>query len=337
MLKNKIFCLNALMLFNEKNKEWEMPGNHTQSKIIKRFMDFKCNSKVLNIQSDCLLFLNDIEEYGRFDNIITSNISIEDIILQTIKVDVKSIKQCCEGEITDIRSNDEYIEVDLMTTKESRTIRLNKNIQYQLENIFIGDILYAEPTMGVVRKLGRSENKRGEFDLKGCRYLPITRTQVFREKEKEITVSLLELKNSLGDILQVEKYINENIQNILFKDTSILVKCKLTNESTHIIDKFTKGLDCVKFVLFNQHLGKNFLSLKLLTVKPEEMFVFYAKENVKKITEESLNAIKNIIDDKNVEKLHSLLKISNDSEDFYKKIKLFFYFIFYPKNDYFML
>ena len=83
-----------------------------------------------------------------------------------------------------------WIELSLKTAKATKQLTLPKYLVAVITNINIGDVVYVEPSIGIVKRLGRSETKADEYDLEGDRYIQLTKSGVHATKEREILLSL---------------------------------------------------------------------------------------------------------------------------------------------------
>lgn len=55
----------------------------------------------------------------------------------------------------------------------------------------MGDIIYIEAATGQVRRVGRSEEFAGQFDLEADKYIPVPKGDVHKKKEVIQVISLL--------------------------------------------------------------------------------------------------------------------------------------------------
>lgn len=51
------------------------------------------------------------------------------------------------------------------------------------ERVAVGDVIYVEAATGQVRRVGRSEEFAGEFDLETDKFVPIPKGDVHKKKE----------------------------------------------------------------------------------------------------------------------------------------------------------
>lgn len=304
--------------------DWNIINNSAQVEDLKRFLDFKCDASIFNIDTDVLYFVDMLEKNVLFDLCIIEDVGVEDQIRSVIKLTTKIFKQACKGEVTDIRKFTEFVEIDLMTSKETKTIKLPKHLEYQIEYLRTGDILYAEPSMGVIRKLGRSENMRNECDLEGDRYLQLNKTTVCTEKEKEIKFTLKELDNALGSNEKTDKYIAENMDTVEVENIFVFVKTSLCESSMRILNKYAMENKHVKFLCLNADKVHPMLGVRLECNNFYEILVHHFKNTEKeKLLEEMKEFIAQKINNSNLKAVIKVFNTVNTKEDVEKRLKLF--------------
>lgn len=59
------------------------------------------------------------------------------------------------------------------------------------EKVAVGDIIYIEAATGQVRRVGRSEEFAGQFDLEADKYIPVPKGDVHKKKEVIQVIALL--------------------------------------------------------------------------------------------------------------------------------------------------
>lgn len=122
--------------------------------------------------------------------------NVEDLIRKSVVLCIKSSRDVYEGEITEIRNiRDDNnvlcsIEMTLKTLKSTKKINISKNLVNLVNDVNIGDVVYIEPNVGILKRIGRSETRINEFDLEGDRHIPLTKSSVHSTREKDIYVTL---------------------------------------------------------------------------------------------------------------------------------------------------
>ncbi|KAM0680096.1 RuvB ATP-dependent DNA helicase pontin [Glugoides intestinalis] len=120
-------------------------------------------------------------------------------IRKNVFISIRATRDVYEGEVLEMKHvKDEegqllWIEMTLRTAKASKQITLSKNLAAAISGVNIGDVMYVEPNVGLVKRLGRSETQVDEYDLEGDRYVQLTKSAVHNVKEKDIVLSLHDL------------------------------------------------------------------------------------------------------------------------------------------------
>lgn len=122
--------------------------------------------------------------------------SIVDVLRRAAMLSFRTAVNAIEGEVVDIRvlrdANEsvQEIELTMRTSKATKAVRLSRQMQEGVANVNIGDVVYIEPTAGLIKRLGRSESRSNEFDLEGDKYVQLSRGGVSMRKERTTLVSL---------------------------------------------------------------------------------------------------------------------------------------------------
>ncbi|CDJ42260.1 RuvB-like 1, putative [Eimeria tenella] len=92
------------------------------------------------------------------------------------------------------------VRITLKTSKGSKALRLQASINRELrkEKVAVGDIIYIEAATGQVRRVGRSEEFAGQFDLEADKYIPVPKGDVHKKKEviQDVTLHDLDAANA---------------------------------------------------------------------------------------------------------------------------------------------
>ncbi|KAJ6252657.1 ruvb-like 1 [Anaeramoeba flamelloides] len=193
---------------------------------------------------------------------------------RAIGLQIKEVKQVFEGEITEITPNEventyggygkviSYVIIGLKTKRESKQIRIDpktyENLQKQ--KAIVGDVVYIEISTGVVRRLGRAEYLKDEYQLEVEDYCAIPKGDVNKKKEiiQDITLYDLDVANSrpkmdtkgdlfsiVGQLLQPKKTeitdklrgeVNKLVNKYIDNGIAELVPGVLFIDEVHMLD-----------------------------------------------------------------------------------------------------
>ncbi|ORD94083.1 RUVB1 [Enterospora canceri] len=262
----------------EGNNSLRIPQNEAACALIGRFVAGNGECRVINVVSETPYYVRHLLKQLQFDYVATSRDSLEECVRNSLNVTYKVTKNAYEGEVTEIRHLGDVYEISLMSTKETKKISLPSYLVGQIELIRIGDVVYCEPSLGVVKKTGRSENKVNEHDLEGGRYVHVPKGRVNKRKEKEITVTLKDIDLSYGSKEKATEFIKEKPGEI--RNALICVDCTsgdLDGVSEEVIRKYASEFDCFKFILINSKI-KNVLRVELRGIDHGELIRFVCKE-----------------------------------------------------------
>ena len=301
----------------ENKKEWNFYKNEKETEALKMFLETDNLCKIISLNTNIPFYINYLKENVNFDCIIKTNKNVEEQIRSNIKITFRMTKYAYEGEVTEIRKYEEFYEIDLMTIKETKKLTLPKILSEQIKYLRIGDVIYAEPSLGVIRKLGRSERVANEFDLEGNRYLPVGKTTVCTEKEKEILVSLKEIDDSIGNKEKSVEFIRNNQHE--FKNILMLVDTPLNEFEHEIIKKYAEEFDCIKFI----YVKNSFEDILTLKLENSDLFELIKHYSDNKITDECVESLKNKLKTENLGQIIKILSLSATKEEFLQNLNKF--------------
>jgi len=123
-------------------------------------------------------------------------VELTDFLRKNVFFSIKSVRDVYEGEVSDIKvikdseGNPLWIDLTLRTAKATKQVKLTKNLLSAISGVNHGDVVYVEPSIGMIKRLGRSETKADEYDLEGDKYLQLSKGGVHTVKERETLLSL---------------------------------------------------------------------------------------------------------------------------------------------------
>ncbi|KAI5148887.1 RuvB-like protein 1 [Enteropsectra breve] len=123
---------------------------------------------------------------------ITDGLSL---VRQAVLLQCDSSVAAWEGEVRDIKmyrdANGDVneIEMDLRTAKATKKVYLDKFMRREVSTINIGDVVYIEPSAGLIKRLGRSETRVNEYDLEADKYIPLAKGSVDQLKDRRTVIS----------------------------------------------------------------------------------------------------------------------------------------------------
>ena len=197
---------------------------------------------------------------------------------RAIGLRVKEIKEVYEGEVIELTPHEvegtapggrslSHLTLGLRTAKGSKQLRLDPSIFAGLQKarVFVGDVVYIESNSGAVKRLGRSDAYRQEFDLEAEEYVPLPKGDVQKKRECLQDVSLHDLdmanarpqagndvlalmsqvmrprKTEVTDKLRAE--INKVVNRYIEQGTAELVPGVLFIDEAHMLD-----LECFTYL-----------------------------------------------------------------------------------------
>ena len=140
---------------------------------------------------------------------------IQEGIRKAIGLRVKEVKEVYEGEITELKAHEvsnpygssydgsktiSHVSLTLRSIKGTKQLKLDATVY---ENILraqcrIGDVVYIESNSGAVKRIGRADTYKNEYDLETEEYVPLPKGEVHKKKEvvQEVTLHDLDVANS---------------------------------------------------------------------------------------------------------------------------------------------
>lgn len=198
---------------------------------------------------------------------------------RAIGLRVKEIKEVYEGEVVEVLPHEvenaltsqgktiASVSLTLRSAKGSRTIKMDPSVYEGLlkAKIRVGDVIYIEANSGTVKRLGRSDNYKQEFDLEADEFVPVPKGEVHKKREiiQEVTLHDLDMANArpqggqdvmslVGQMMKPRKTevtdklrreINKIVNQYLEQGTAELVPGVLFIDEAHILD-----LECFTFL-----------------------------------------------------------------------------------------
>lgn len=131
---------------------------------------------------------------------------------RAIGLRVKEVKEVYEGEIVELNPHEvdnalsgsgrvvSHLSVGLKSAKGIRQLKLDPAIfdSFKKARVAIGDVVYIEAGSGIVKRLGRSESFKAEYDLEAEEYVPLPKGEVLKKKEivQDVTLHDLDMANA---------------------------------------------------------------------------------------------------------------------------------------------
>lgn len=160
-----------------------------------------------------------------------------------------------------------HVMVGLRTMKGSKQLKLDPTIYDAImkENIVPGDVMYIEAKSGAVKRVGRSDSYRTEFDLEADEYVPMPKGDVHKKKEivQDVTLHDLDCANAsptggqdilslMGQLMRpkkteitekLRKEVNTVVNNYIEDGIAELVPGVLFIDEVHMLD-----IECFTFL-----------------------------------------------------------------------------------------
>jgi RuvB-like protein 1 (pontin 52) len=131
---------------------------------------------------------------------------------RAIGLRIKEIKEVFEGEVTEISPVEtedfantygktiSHVMIGLRTMKGSKQLKLDPTIYDAImkEGISPGDVIYIEAKSGAVKRVGRCDSYRTEYDLEADEYVAMPKGDVHKKKEivQDVTLHDLDTANA---------------------------------------------------------------------------------------------------------------------------------------------
>ena len=327
------------MLIEKEENTLEIYNNKEECKIIEMFLNSN-TSKEIKIRSEAEEMLEIIENTINSTGAILAGMenanSFENEIRNLIKVSLSSTKYCYEGEITNIKIGDEKIEVSVMTEKETQILTLPIYMREEIKYLRLGDIVYSEPSMGILKRIGRNETKSDEYDLEGNKYVSLPSGPVVTVKEKEFVLSLHEIDRSFNaEREQINSYTRDKTHEFLEKkleekESNKMLHSLIIIKNADRLKTWERALihayasENVKFILFGKKEDEEILSIQLNSKidNAEEYLKFLLKTKKCEKDEKFINATRNILNAKNANAISNLIASSQTVDELIKLLNL---------------
>eukprot|EP00917_Polyrhabdina_sp_WS-2016_P011242 GHVP01024833.1.p1 GENE.GHVP01024833.1~~GHVP01024833.1.p1 ORF type:complete len:463 (+),score=103.97 GHVP01024833.1:20-1408(+) len=192
---------------------------------------------------------------------------------------IRELKEVYEGEVVDMIAEEtenphggygkavSAINVTLKSAKGTKALRLAPQIHDSLvkEKVKVGDVVFIEVMTGVVKRVGRSDDLKSEFELEADEYVPLPKGDVKKKREvvQELTLHDLDISNSkpqggqdmvsvvnqfvkkrrteITEKLRLE--VNKIVNQFLEKGTADLLPGVLFIDEAHMLD-----LECFTYL-----------------------------------------------------------------------------------------
>lgn len=199
---------------------------------------------------------------------------------RAIGLRVKEIKEVYEGEVTELTPHEvdagmgsqqgrtlSHIIVGLRTAKGTKQLKLDPSIFAALQQarVAVGDVIYIESSSGAVKRLGRSDAYRQEYDLEAEDYVPVPKGDVQKKREvvQEVTLHELDVANArpqagtdmaaiMGQMMKpakteitdrLRREVNKVVNRYIEQGTAELLPGVLFIDEAHMLD-----LECFTYL-----------------------------------------------------------------------------------------
>lgn len=266
--------------------------------------------------------------------------NIVEYLRRAIRIKIKEFKRVYEGEVVSFSLYDKKFTFTLKSGKGSITVQLSSKMYEMVKNeqISIGDVVYIEPLINAIKKLGRSENAF-EYDIEKGKKVGLPKEEVLKNKIVLQNITLYDLdksnysneecvnyqecdNNYYNGIMNetddlVNKYVNKNlgeveigilhIKDIHLLNTEILQQIVSLSENNKYSPIVVMSTDSRKYLLEMEEILGDAVVVELDSI---DEYVSKMEKNVK-----------NIIGKKGNEECASLMGIGKEvSEDDLKSI-----------------
>lgn len=323
----------------------DLPKFKNNSKAIEALQEFISNPLInkvcLNCEKSLLLraFVEFIKKSAKFaftqlDALKIKN--IEDSLRKSIVLLIKSSRDVYEGEIIDIRHvRDEnnivqYIEMSLKTLKSTKKINLSKNLIELVNDVNVGDVVYIEPNIGLIKRIGRSETRINEYDLEGDKHVQLSKGSVHSTREKDIYLTLYDFDyafNKYNDDISdfsrrhvdsiVLEYLQRGIAQFVCSGVYIENSKHLDILNIHRLVHVSDLYPHLKIFIDNANseiFTKSFLYIdSVLDEKVIDILEYFSKN----LSDVSLRStVESVVNFENYETVLAILKLSNSPTEF---------------------
>lgn len=198
---------------------------------------------------------------------------------RAIGLRVKEIKEVYEGEVVEVAPHEVehalgshgkavvHVQLTLRAAKGSKTLRLDPSVYEGLlkARVAVGDVVYVEANSGAVKRLGRSDSFKQEYDLEADEFVPVPKGEVHKKREvvQDVTLHDLDMANArpqggqdvlslVGQMMKPRKTevteklrreINKIVNRYIEQGTAELVPGVLFIDEAHMLD-----LECFTFL-----------------------------------------------------------------------------------------
>jgi RuvB-like protein 1 (pontin 52) len=198
---------------------------------------------------------------------------------RSIGLRIKEIKEVFEGEVVEIIPHEvdsitghqgktiASVAISLRTVKGSKTIKLDPSVYEALikAKVTVGDVIFVESNSGTVKRLGRSDAYKQEFDLEADEFVPLPKGEVHKKREviQDVTLHDLDMANArpqggsdvlslVGQLMKprkteiterLRKEIDRLVNRYIEQGTAELIPGVLFIDEAHILD-----LDCFAYL-----------------------------------------------------------------------------------------
>ena len=206
-------------------------------------------------------------------------------VRKAIGIKVREVKEVYEGEVTELKVHEtnnvpvngtsiSHVSITLKTNKGTKTLKLDPSIYDSLRKakVRVGDVIYIESNSGAVKRLGRSDAFRAEYDLEAEEYVPVPKGDVHKKREviQNVTLHDLDFANArpqagsdvvalVGSMLRGKKSemteklrgeVNRVVNDYIEQGAAELVPGLLFIDEAHMLD-----LEC--FAYLNRIIESN--------------------------------------------------------------------------------
>lgn len=136
-------------------------------------------------------------------------------VRKSIGLKVREVKEVYEGEIFELTAHEvanpygnayegsktvSHVIIGLRSAKGSKTLKLDPSVYESIlrAKCRVGDVVYIESNSGAVKRVGRADTYKNEYDLETEEYVPVPKGEVQKKKEvvQEVTLHDLDVANS---------------------------------------------------------------------------------------------------------------------------------------------
>ena len=220
-----------------------------------------------------------------------------------VAVKMHETKRILEGEVTEltlheakseedvkqIGRNISHITITFKAGKGTRQVQFDPSIYASLvrEQVQVGDIIYMEVGSGLIKRLGRCDAYRYEYDLESDTYLPLPKGEVESAKEVVQEASLLEMDFATAnpepgaDLLSQVKCI---VQNTGLNRINMNVRSRVDSFVSDLIAGGRAELVSGLLIIEDAHLMSyelySFLRCALMTEKNMPMVILIGQREL---------------------------------------------------------